>query len=225
MSTRSVIARKTPVGFKGIYHHWNGYPSGLGKTLFKIHSTVFGSGTARMLRYLIDDHPAGWSTINSDWSKPEGQRPDENMALCETCQKPSWRHYRQYYVPSCTNAPSAWERAGRPPIPAEIPSEVIAVLGHNPKCQHLERGPEPQIGEAWEVTQDNASGSGCEYAYVFEEELHIMHIQSSYCDPKSGHGGKKMIGAFGCGDEKAIWRTIETVDLNGVEPEWDKITS
>ena len=31
MSTRSIIARKTDEGFIGTYHHWDGYPSGVGR--------------------------------------------------------------------------------------------------------------------------------------------------------------------------------------------------
>ena len=31
MSTRSIIARKTDEGFIGTYHHWDGYPSGVGQ--------------------------------------------------------------------------------------------------------------------------------------------------------------------------------------------------
>ena len=39
MSTRSIIAKKTPEGFTGTYHHWDGYPSGVGQVVaegFKI---------------------------------------------------------------------------------------------------------------------------------------------------------------------------------------------
>ena len=33
MSTRSIIARKTDEGFIGTYHHWDGYPSGVGQVV------------------------------------------------------------------------------------------------------------------------------------------------------------------------------------------------
>lgn len=64
MSTRAVIARKTQSGFTGRYHHWDGYPSALGATLFTIYQGHFDRDLPRMLKYLLDDHPAGWSTIN-----------------------------------------------------------------------------------------------------------------------------------------------------------------
>lgn len=34
MSTRSIIAIQNKKGFKGGYHHWDGYPTGLGEYLF-----------------------------------------------------------------------------------------------------------------------------------------------------------------------------------------------
>lgn len=73
MSTRSVIARKTARGFKGVYHHWDGYPTGLGATLFGAFNGYFKRDINAMLAYLIDAHPAGWSTINrADFTQPAG---------------------------------------------------------------------------------------------------------------------------------------------------------
>lgn len=64
MSTRSAIARQTPSGFTGVYHHWDGYPTALGNTLFSLFNGHFKRDLNAMLKYLIDEHPAGWSTIN-----------------------------------------------------------------------------------------------------------------------------------------------------------------
>jgi hypothetical protein len=181
-----------------------------------------------MLEYLIDAHPAGWSTINKDWSLPEGDPPDDNYRICATCGKLNWEHFRQYYTEAKTPVPSYWERAGRPVIPETPGASDILVLGHKPPIDTSETtGPEPYPDSepACVMTEESAAGSGCEYAYVFEAELHIMHIQSSYCDPQGKHAGVKMIGAFGSGDPKSEWRTIETVDLNDVEPDWDKINA
>ena len=70
MSTRSAIARIQGDGWKGVYHHWDGYPTSLGETLFKRAQQI---PVTDMLRFLIDEHPAGWSTINScDWEAAPG---------------------------------------------------------------------------------------------------------------------------------------------------------
>ena len=66
MSTRGCIARlqgRSPLEFKGVYHHWDSYPSGLGQALFRLRNTHFAQDTEAMLRALIDEHPAGWSTV------------------------------------------------------------------------------------------------------------------------------------------------------------------
>ena len=63
MSTRSVIARPTETGFLGRYHHWDGYPAGLGATLYENYRGHFQRDLDAMCRFLLDDHPAGFSTI------------------------------------------------------------------------------------------------------------------------------------------------------------------
>ena len=61
MSTRGAIARLSGEGFKGVYHHWDSYPSGLGKALWDTYQKV--GVLDAMLDGLIDQHPAGWSSI------------------------------------------------------------------------------------------------------------------------------------------------------------------
>jgi hypothetical protein len=74
MSTRSCIARLTgPNAFKGVYHHWDGYPTALGATLWEVYHGHFERDLEKMLSFLIDEHPAGWSTINNaDFTLPAG---------------------------------------------------------------------------------------------------------------------------------------------------------
>lgn len=74
MSTRSVVAFKTPDGrFIGRYCHFDGYPSGVGKTLFDAYRAHFGRDLAKLRKFLIDDHPAGWSSLTgADFSKRPG---------------------------------------------------------------------------------------------------------------------------------------------------------
>ena len=65
MGTRGIIARLDKKrGFAGNYHHWDSYPTELGKTLWKLYHGHFECDLKRMLQVLIDDHIGGWSTIN-----------------------------------------------------------------------------------------------------------------------------------------------------------------
>ncbi len=66
MSTRGTVARKTDEGFTGVYHHFDAYPSGLGRELWGQYFTNYESDLETMQKGLIDDHPAGWSTIDGD---------------------------------------------------------------------------------------------------------------------------------------------------------------
>ena len=69
MSTRSVIARPSGSGsFEGRYHHFDGYPSGLGRQLYRLYHGVFKHNLDRMCAVLLYEHPAGWSTIIAEWS-------------------------------------------------------------------------------------------------------------------------------------------------------------
>lgn len=90
MSTRGCIARKderSPQQFKGVYHHWDSYPSGLGRALFLLRNGHFRMNTAAMLQALIDEHPAGWSTIvGRNFDRTPGfsmrKRTDEPQCYC-----------------------------------------------------------------------------------------------------------------------------------------------
>ena len=61
LSTRAVIAvRIGDVGIKGVYHHFDGYPDGLGSSLYDIVD-LYGYDFVK--ENLIDAHPSGWSSI------------------------------------------------------------------------------------------------------------------------------------------------------------------
>lgn len=75
MSTVGIIGRLNEAtgGFRGVGHHWDGDPCGLGRALWQLYHGRFNKYSELMLALLIDAHPAGWSTIlNKDWSKEIG---------------------------------------------------------------------------------------------------------------------------------------------------------
>jgi hypothetical protein len=74
MSTNGCIARPiSDVGFSGVYHHWDSYPTALAATLWSLYYGRYGGDVEVMTGELIDAHPAGWSTLNdADWSLPIG---------------------------------------------------------------------------------------------------------------------------------------------------------
>ena len=75
MSTRSVIARPSPEGgFRGRYCHYDGYPAHQGRLLFDAVTGHFDGDPEAACRYLIDEHPAGWSVLGGDFTVPPGIR-------------------------------------------------------------------------------------------------------------------------------------------------------
>ncbi len=163
MSTRGVIARATKDVFEGRYHHWDAYPDGLGKTLYGLFSGHFKGDLEAMLKFLLDDHTAGWSTINN----------------------------RDFTLEAGFDGP-----------------------GPNCYCHGSRKG------RASAVTNRNASGCGCEWAYVFSSPggVPTMEIYSAY-----HRDGNKAIGMFGQGDPLAEWKRCASVNLLEPEPDWEAI--
>lgn len=109
MSTRSCIARSDDLGFSGRYHHSDGYPTGLGAFLHGAYRAQFNGDLALMQKILLDDHPAGWSSILGTnllhpnpgfvefWSSgdPESARPHiKNPVTGEYENNPAYDHSR-----------------------------------------------------------------------------------------------------------------------------------
>jgi hypothetical protein len=63
MSTRGCIARVEGDGFRGVYHHFDSYPTELGRRLFALAQ---GQDLDALLQGLIDDHPAGWLALGEE---------------------------------------------------------------------------------------------------------------------------------------------------------------
>jgi hypothetical protein len=65
MSTRGIIARTNGAEgqFIGRYVHADSYPTGLGAYLWKLFHGHFHRDLTAMLRILVDEHPAGWSSL------------------------------------------------------------------------------------------------------------------------------------------------------------------
>ena len=165
MSTRGAIVRFTngeTTEWQGRYHHWDSAPSSLGKTLWDLYHGHFEKDLRRMLKVLLDEHPAGWSTINNK---------DFNL-------EPGYQN-----------------------------------TGPQPICYcHGDRSEEGHL-----VTHDSAADIGCEYVYGFDEGPALV-VLASFCED-----GDKMIGMFGMGDPKAVWKEIGRVPLNEPEPDWGRI--
>lgn len=75
MSTRGIITRagEHEGQFAGVYMHWDNYPTHRGPQLWRMLHEQFKSNVEKFLEYVIDKHPAGWSTLSpsNETGKPE----------------------------------------------------------------------------------------------------------------------------------------------------------
>lgn len=153
MSTRALIGRLTAEGeIHGRYHHSDGYLDGLGATLFGLVTGTIESPFTknippdltseaelkivvdRVAKYLIDDHKAGWSSINdANWDTAAG-------------------YVEYHHEPNILADPEAWDAARKAQGPRcychgdrnEKPSPIVKCTCNKtpnptkaPKCDPL----------------------------------------------------------------------------------------
>lgn len=119
MATRGIIGRTTPSGFIARHHHWDSNPRCLGKTLYNAYQRVFNKDIVKMMHFLIDGHPAGWSTIvgkdlslkpgfsDIDERRIEGYQESEKARRAE-CYCHGDRHESEQTIRSFTDAWVSW---------------------------------------------------------------------------------------------------------------------
>jgi hypothetical protein len=73
--SRCPPARSSPArpldGWEGRYCHYD-YPAHQGRVLHEAVTGSFAGDVEAARRYLIDEHPAGWSYLGGDFTKPAG---------------------------------------------------------------------------------------------------------------------------------------------------------
>lgn len=138
------------------YHHWDGYPVSLGKTLFHLYNGHFEKNLSSMLKVLLDDHPAGWSTIN-----------DKDFRL-----EPGWTEFL-YSKPAHLYSFDDYQK--------ELEAYKQTDDAHRPICYcHGKRDDE----EAHWIAPGDVLPS-MEYLYVFDEEIAHMDIYACHNSGKT----------------------------------------
>jgi len=162
MGTRAIIARKTEQGehkWEGRYHHCDGYPTGLGAMLWELYHGNMGrefTDLDEMMATLIDDHPAGWSTISGDWNYDP--RWTDGVDRCLICgKKYMWKDEGD------TKYTYHGDVSGHP-------------FTTPPQCYcHGERNEDGRL-----FTPDNFPIIGIEYIYIIDPETGEVEIKDAY---------------------------------------------
>jgi len=201
-----VIARKDGNSWAGRFHHWDGYPEGLGKTLVENATGPFAGNLEGLLKILIDDHPAGWDTIvDRDLSLPPTYRAasPENVINCILCGKNSLAHFCQEQK----NHPQPLPCAGgyafhlghqHTPDPAEIER-----LSHFPVCYC--HGKEYDTEEQT-ITPETLGETWCEYVYVIDPAVQTMEVLGEFISKGE--------------PDKLAWKSLGTVNLAHPAADW-----
>lgn len=188
MSTRSEIFG--PDG-KGRYHHWDGYPLGVGRTLWALYHGHFERDVRAMRKVLLEDHPAGWSTINgADWSLEPGFIDNINYT-CAKCGEDHNLHYWQNLTSAQKKALGEWDPLKR----------GYLVKDHMPQRPEMPKPPQCYCHGAREEEADGrilGPEIGEEYAYVIEDAgLRV------FASPK------KLLGFFPWDEPEPTWSKLE----------------
>lgn len=212
MSTRSVIARPWGDGFEGRYHHYDGYPSGVGAQLWELYHGRYAGDVGAMVAELIEAHPAGWSTINgADWSLEPGF-VDRLNGPCAVCGLGPDGHYRQYLPHDDPRraVPAGGSYLFADHAPVDIPD-------NRPQCYcHGARAEDEQMIRS---TEDDG---GTEWAYVLSPGGMLV------CERRWGDDGSHMVGMVGMfgaggGADQATWLPLNLFPWDGEEPDWSAL--
>jgi hypothetical protein len=194
MSTRGLIGHWTDKDkgqWEGAYHHWDSYPDGLGKTLYHMFHDKDINGRLQTLL----GHT--WSTINGkSWDMAPGfNETHECRAIIKgkKCGRPQYGKGRHdgRTKHEFTDAPNCY-------------------------C-HGDRSEQP-----WNLlTQDNASESGVEWAYIIDPDKRTITVL------ECTDSGQHMVGMFGHGSngEDVFWSERAVVFVDNPEPEWEGLQS
>ena len=213
MATRGAIARLThlsPLKWAGCYHHRDSYPSGLGSTLWEMYNGHFNRDLDLMLRVLLDEHPAGWSSLDpSDFERPAldlepEPHPIEPAGAADAETEP---HHLACY---CHGERQENEWLVTDKDAAALGCEWAYVFTSTATSTEATRASATSLVDA--TTSASATTDA-----TYEERHNMMLVLSSHT-PRG-----KMIGMFGQGDPRASWPVVAVVDLNGTEPHWERI--
>ena len=181
MSTRAVIARAQNGSWIGRFHHWDGYPTGLGLAIQQNANGLFKGDLAGLMHLLIDEHPAGWdSIVDKDLSLPAGLQdmvPSHSLP-CTICGEYGAAHLCQNIKDHPQPLPCGKNYAFHLGHEHQADPVEVEKLGRYPQCLCHGEGQ----GEAWAVTPENIGDSWCEWLYVVDVEAQTMAVRSSYDD-------------------------------------------
>ena len=234
MSTRGCVAIGTPANWRGVYNHWDSYPTGLGHEVWCHLQTVLKDGKT------LEDFTREILTYD-DW------RAYLNRGICEYCGKRTTQPHsisgtifmrkeefstkdemREYY-----RSLPAWQGKDTE-IEAMVNREwkileSIERTGHpDPEARYHEHDTRP--AEEQHVTSDNPDPLFIEWVYVIDPDSETLHVlahngqarRTVPLDPGEWCR-KEPNGGWNYG-HCIYWHELAgSFPLNGPEPHWEAL--
>ena len=234
MSTRGCVAIGTPENWRGVYNHWDSYPTGLGQQVWQHLHTVLSNSTT------LDDFSRALLRYD-DW------RAYLNKGTCEYCGKKTSQPHSISGLIACRSderfKTKTEMRAHYDSLPgwqerhADIERAVdfewqirrnIKRTGHpDPDAlfhEHDTRPPEEQ-----HITSDNPDPLFIEWVYVIDPTaatLHVlMHtgIPNPTRQPYKEKCRSKCPGRWDYGHCLYWHEPVGSFPINGLEPDWETL--
>jgi len=198
MATRACVAIKKGRSWKGVYNHWDGYPSGLGKDvwdylhplkIFSISELYLEKFAEELLKY-------------DDW------RNFLNGGRCPYCGRVGLSQ------PHSINGKIIIE----PKKDIEIAENIKKTGYPDPECKYHKHD---NLEEIEPMTPKNSDPLFIEWVYVINVKKVEMEILKSvrtegYHYGTAYDGSKFRIPNY-------TWKKVAEIDLNGLEPDWNEI--
>ena len=234
MSTRGCVAIGTPAKWRGVYNHWDSYPSGLGSAVWQHLQTIFKDGetfeafACELLTY-------------DDW------RTYLNNGICEYCGKRTTQPHtisgvifmreekfktkeetRRYYrsLPAWQGREADIEKAVR--LEWQIQQNIKRTGYPDPEATYHQHDTRPV--EEQQITSDNPDPLFIEWIYVIDPEAAKFHVlvRSGKSKPSTiTLGGEWCVpdgnGRWDYGHCIYWHESVGSFSVDGPEPDWARL--
>ncbi len=235
MSTRGSVAIGTPSNWRGVYNHWDSYPTGLGRDVWQHLQEVLANGTSleEFARELLtyDDWRAYLNRGICEYCGKRTSQPHtiSGVIACRTDKKFETKaEMREYYrsLPAWKGRESDIARAVK--LEWQIRDNVARTGYPDPEVKYHEHDTRPV--EEQHITSDNPDPLFIEWVYVIDPSAGTFHVLAN--NGKSTPATATLKGEWCRSDGNGRWDyghcvywhdLVGSFPIGGPEPDWQAL--
>ena len=235
MSTRGCVAIGSPTHWRGVYNHWDSYPTGLGQSVWQHLHTILKEGKT------LEDFACELLTYD-DW------RAYLNRGICEYCGKRTTQPHtisgvisgrtdkrfktkaemRRYYqsLPAWRGRDAEIERAIK--LEWQIRKAIERTGFPDPEVKYHQHDTRPV--EDQHITSENPDPLFIKWAYVIDPATATLHVLAHNGKSKPTETPLKGEWCRSTGEGRwdyghcVYWHNlVASFPLNGPEPDWNAL--